>query len=30
MTARVVAPEHLDFIDLVTSNLNHTDHPRRW
>ena len=26
MTARVVAPERLDFIDLVTSSHNHTDH----
>ena len=26
MTARVVAPERLDFIDVVTSSHNHTDH----
>ena len=26
MTARVVAPQRLDFIDLVTSSHNHTDH----
>ena len=26
MTERVVAPEHLDFIDVVTSSHNHTDH----
>ncbi|MCY4090117.1 MAG: MBL fold metallo-hydrolase [Caldilineaceae bacterium] len=26
MTARVVAPESLDFIDVVTSSHNHTDH----
>ena len=26
MTARVVAPEKLDFIDTVTSSHNHTDH----
>jgi L-ascorbate metabolism protein UlaG (beta-lactamase superfamily) len=26
MTERVVAPEKLDFIDLVTSSHNHTDH----
>ncbi len=26
MTARVVAPERLDFIDAVTSSHNHTDH----
>ena len=26
MTARVVAPEQLDFIDVVTSSHNHTDH----
>jgi L-ascorbate metabolism protein UlaG (beta-lactamase superfamily) len=26
MTERVVAPERLDFIDLVTSSHNHTDH----
>ena len=26
MTARVVAPEQLNFIDLVTSSHNHTDH----
>ncbi len=26
MTARVVAPEKLDFIDVVTSSHNHTDH----
>jgi L-ascorbate metabolism protein UlaG (beta-lactamase superfamily) len=26
MTARVIAPERLDFIDLVTSSHNHTDH----
>lgn len=26
MTARVVAPEHLDFVDVVTSSHNHTDH----
>lgn len=26
MTARVVAPERLDFIDLATSSHNHTDH----
>ncbi len=26
MTARVVAPERLDFIDIVTSSHNHTDH----
>jgi len=26
MTARVIAPERLDFIDVVTSSHNHTDH----
>ena len=26
MTERVVAPERLDFIDVVTSSHNHTDH----
>jgi L-ascorbate metabolism protein UlaG (beta-lactamase superfamily) len=26
MTARVIAPEELDFIDVVTSSHNHTDH----
>jgi L-ascorbate metabolism protein UlaG (beta-lactamase superfamily) len=26
MTARVVAPERLDFVDVVTSSHNHTDH----
>lgn len=26
MTARVIAPEKLDFIDVVTSSHNHTDH----
>ena len=26
MTARVVAPEKLDFVDVVTSSHNHTDH----
>ncbi len=26
MTERVVAPEYLDFIDVVTSSHNHTDH----
>jgi len=26
MTARVIAPEQLDFIDVVTSSHNHTDH----
>ncbi len=26
MTARVVAPERLDFVDVVTSTHNHTDH----
>jgi L-ascorbate metabolism protein UlaG (beta-lactamase superfamily) len=26
MTERVIAPERLDFIDLVTSSHNHTDH----
>ena len=26
MTARVTAPERLDFIDMVTSSHNHTDH----
>jgi L-ascorbate metabolism protein UlaG (beta-lactamase superfamily) len=26
MTARVIAPENLDFIDVVTSSHNHTDH----
>ena len=26
MTARVVAPERLDFLDVVTSSHNHTDH----
>src|SRR4051812_34980788 len=26
MTARVVAPERLDFIDVVTTSHNHTDH----
>lgn len=26
MTGRVVAPEHLDFVDVVTSSHNHTDH----
>src|SRR5581483_12003491 len=26
MTARVVAPERLDFIDVATSSHNHTDH----
>lgn len=26
MTARVVAPETLDFVDIVTSSHNHTDH----
>lgn len=26
MTARVVAPERLDFIDVLTSSHNHTDH----
>ncbi len=26
MTERLVAPEHLDFIDVVTSSHNHTDH----
>ena len=26
MTARVVAPERLDFIDVVTSSHNHSDH----
>ena len=26
MTERVVAPEHLDFVDVVTSSHNHTDH----
>src|SRR6266446_6262949 len=26
MTGRVVAPDRLDFIDLVTSSHNHTDH----
>jgi L-ascorbate metabolism protein UlaG (beta-lactamase superfamily) len=26
MTARVIAPERLDFIDIVTSSHNHTDH----
>jgi L-ascorbate metabolism protein UlaG (beta-lactamase superfamily) len=26
MTARVVEPERLDFVDLVTSSHNHTDH----
>ena len=26
MTQRVVAPERLDFVDLVTSSHNHTDH----
>lgn len=26
MTARVIAPERLDFIDLLTSSHNHTDH----
>jgi L-ascorbate metabolism protein UlaG (beta-lactamase superfamily) len=26
MTARVVSPERLDFIDVVTSSHNHTDH----
>src|SRR5215213_3904642 len=26
MTGRVVAPERLDFIDVVTSSHNHTDH----
>jgi L-ascorbate metabolism protein UlaG (beta-lactamase superfamily) len=26
MTARVVAPQRLDFIDVVTSSHNHTDH----
>ena len=26
MTARVVAPERLDFVDLTTSSHNHTDH----
>jgi L-ascorbate metabolism protein UlaG (beta-lactamase superfamily) len=26
MTERVIAPEHLDFIDVVTSSHNHTDH----
>ncbi|RME93570.1 MAG: MBL fold metallo-hydrolase [Verrucomicrobia bacterium] len=26
LTARVVAPERLDFIDVVTSSHNHTDH----
>jgi L-ascorbate metabolism protein UlaG (beta-lactamase superfamily) len=26
MTERVIAPEHLDFINIVTSSHNHTDH----
>ena len=26
MTRRVVAPERLDFVDVVTSSHNHTDH----
>ena len=26
MTARVIAPERLNFIDVVTSSHNHTDH----
>lgn len=26
MTARVVAPEHLGFVDVLTSSHNHTDH----
>lgn len=26
MTARVIAPERLDFVDVVTSSHNHTDH----
>jgi L-ascorbate metabolism protein UlaG (beta-lactamase superfamily) len=26
MTARVIAPEKLDFVDVVTSSHNHTDH----
>ena len=26
MTERVIAPERLDFIDVVTSSHNHTDH----
>jgi L-ascorbate metabolism protein UlaG (beta-lactamase superfamily) len=26
MTERVVAPEQLDFVDVVTSSHNHTDH----
>ena len=26
ITERVIAPEHLDFIDVVTSSHNHTDH----
>ena len=26
MTERVIAPEKLDFIDVVTSSHNHTDH----
>jgi L-ascorbate metabolism protein UlaG (beta-lactamase superfamily) len=26
MTARVIAPERLDFIDVITSSHNHTDH----
>src|SRR5574339_270676 len=26
MTERVVAPERLDFVDVVTSSHNHTDH----
>src|ERR1051326_6016561 len=26
MTARVIAPERLDFVNVVTSSHNHTDH----
>jgi L-ascorbate metabolism protein UlaG (beta-lactamase superfamily) len=26
MTERVIAPERLDFVDVVTSSHNHTDH----